>query len=769
MRQVINKLIREEDLYGAVDAAYSQGWRADEALLPHRPAHRDRRGHPRHRRAGPQLRRDRQDATRAGRRSRCRVGGFVPKPHTPFQWFGQNTVAELRRKIGLLRDATAKARGVQLKWHDPQGDAGRGHRQPRRPPHRRRCIERRVARRRHLPGVERALRPRPLGRRHGAPTACRSTGTSTATAPRTRCCPGTTSRPASTSDFLWQDWQRRPGRARRSRTAGGRPATTAARAPATASSTSWPRPMPPAGGSQGTGQDLRPAARCPCALPAPAAPSRCGCRRAGPRPVRQAGQGPLDQPPRRGPHVGAGPAPGRAAGGLHRGLLAPAQAALRAGPVRPATSRSASTSTSTSPAAELDVGVAGLPELAHARRCPSGIDVHGRASSSTARRAVAAAGRHRAARGGSSVAGVDRRRGRRRRSAAALAGRRRSWSPAAARATTSPTTSGPPSSTSPSPARRRRRRCQPRRRRSATQPRGLRPGELLAVVLAGRRARRTGAAHPPMDRARRRPPEPLPARRRRRRRTPAERAHEKGTPSMTEPCPATPAPSRTAARRARRPSRRGAARAVASRAAPVRGRGRAVAAAGRRGERAAAGGEPAAERRRRAGDAPARPASRRADRHRTAVGRRPPTSAGAAEAGSAPSTPATPPPRPTDDDRQPELPDRPIEGKVQSPEVAERALVRRPQIGDSRPAPRADVAEPPRPRRGQAGARRAGRRSGRERRRRRRRSRGGGSGGPPRSAPVVTPSPSTRPSSSTRRRSSGAGAGSARAGPSAAT
>ena len=27
------------------------------------------------------------------------VGGFVPKPHTPFQWFGQNTVEELQRKV----------------------------------------------------------------------------------------------------------------------------------------------------------------------------------------------------------------------------------------------------------------------------------------------------------------------------------------------------------------------------------------------------------------------------------------------------------------------------------------------------------------------------------------------------------------------------------------------------------------------------------------------------------------------------------------------
>ena len=54
------------------------------------------------------------------------VGGFVPKPHTPFQWFGQNTVAELRRKVQLLRDASAKARGVQLKWHDPAASLAEG-------------------------------------------------------------------------------------------------------------------------------------------------------------------------------------------------------------------------------------------------------------------------------------------------------------------------------------------------------------------------------------------------------------------------------------------------------------------------------------------------------------------------------------------------------------------------------------------------------------------------------------------------------------------
>jgi hypothetical protein len=61
------------------------------------------------------------------------VGGFVPKPFTPFQWFGQNTVEELGRKIGLLRDAARRTKALQLTWHDPkatliEGLASRGDR-----------------------------------------------------------------------------------------------------------------------------------------------------------------------------------------------------------------------------------------------------------------------------------------------------------------------------------------------------------------------------------------------------------------------------------------------------------------------------------------------------------------------------------------------------------------------------------------------------------------------------------------------------------------
>ncbi|GIR34946.1 MAG: hypothetical protein CM15mP49_03310 [Actinomycetota bacterium] len=48
------------------------------------------------------------------------VGGFVPKPFTPFQWFGQNTLEELNRKVHMLKDEVRKNKGVKLKWHDPK-------------------------------------------------------------------------------------------------------------------------------------------------------------------------------------------------------------------------------------------------------------------------------------------------------------------------------------------------------------------------------------------------------------------------------------------------------------------------------------------------------------------------------------------------------------------------------------------------------------------------------------------------------------------------
>jgi radical SAM family uncharacterized protein len=125
LRQVINKLISEDDLYGAVDSAYSQGWRRVKLyFLIGLPTETD------------------EDtlgiATLArhvvdiGRRYHkhpsvtVSVGGFVPKPFTPFQWFGQNTRTELDRKVRLLRDELRRDRGVQLKWHDPRATTVEG-------------------------------------------------------------------------------------------------------------------------------------------------------------------------------------------------------------------------------------------------------------------------------------------------------------------------------------------------------------------------------------------------------------------------------------------------------------------------------------------------------------------------------------------------------------------------------------------------------------------------------------------------------------------
>jgi radical SAM superfamily enzyme YgiQ (UPF0313 family) len=119
MRQVINKLIREQDLYDAVDAAYSQGWRRVKLyFLTGLPTETDEDT------LGiAELAAQCLEVGRAHLRSpsvTVSVGGFVPKPFTPFQWFGQNTVSELQRKMHLLRDTVRPMRGAQLKWHEPR-------------------------------------------------------------------------------------------------------------------------------------------------------------------------------------------------------------------------------------------------------------------------------------------------------------------------------------------------------------------------------------------------------------------------------------------------------------------------------------------------------------------------------------------------------------------------------------------------------------------------------------------------------------------------
>ncbi|HET9691401.1 MAG TPA: TIGR03960 family B12-binding radical SAM protein [Acidimicrobiales bacterium] len=125
MRQVINKLITEDDLYGAVESAFSQGWRRVKLyFLIGLPTETDD--------DVLGIAELARTCVAVGRRHTkgasvtASVGGFVPKPQTPFQWFGQDTVADLGRKVGLLREATRRDRGTQLRWHDPRASLAEG-------------------------------------------------------------------------------------------------------------------------------------------------------------------------------------------------------------------------------------------------------------------------------------------------------------------------------------------------------------------------------------------------------------------------------------------------------------------------------------------------------------------------------------------------------------------------------------------------------------------------------------------------------------------
>ncbi|MDI3280907.1 MAG: TIGR03960 family B12-binding radical SAM protein [Bacillota bacterium] len=120
LRNVINKNVTEEDLLTVAEGAFRAGWtglklyfmiglptetREDLegiAALAERVAELGRRIH------GP-------------KRGRVRVvvslSSFVPKPHTPFQWEGQDPPEVLVEKQDFLK-ARLRHRAVELHWHD---------------------------------------------------------------------------------------------------------------------------------------------------------------------------------------------------------------------------------------------------------------------------------------------------------------------------------------------------------------------------------------------------------------------------------------------------------------------------------------------------------------------------------------------------------------------------------------------------------------------------------------------------------------------------
>jgi radical SAM family uncharacterized protein len=124
IRQVINKLVTDDDLYAAVDGAYSQGWqRVKLYFLIGLPTEMDEDTLGIAELAREVVKIGRKHTKKAS--ATVSVGGFVPKAHTPFQWFGQNGAQELQRKVWMLRD-DLKRSGAQLRWHDPEATFAEG-------------------------------------------------------------------------------------------------------------------------------------------------------------------------------------------------------------------------------------------------------------------------------------------------------------------------------------------------------------------------------------------------------------------------------------------------------------------------------------------------------------------------------------------------------------------------------------------------------------------------------------------------------------------
>ena len=291
IRQVINKLITDDDLYAAVEGAYSQGWqRVKLYFLIGVPTEMDEDTLGIAELAREVVKIGRKYTKKAS--CTASVGGFVPKAHTPFQWFGQNGVARAAAQGRTCCATTCKKSGAHAALARPRGHLRRGHRVAWRPSHRSRHRAR-VARGRHVPGVERALRARPLARRDGRrgprPRLVRHPAPHRRRDPpvgphRRRVCTATSSGTTGR--------QRSPRTA--SPTVAGRPATTVGCAPTTRSSTWWPRRSPPAGGSQGTGQGLgfgREAGIRPGRPVELSDPMRGDSGLPGAHPLRQAGQG----------------------------------------------------------------------------------------------------------------------------------------------------------------------------------------------------------------------------------------------------------------------------------------------------------------------------------------------------------------------------------------------------------------------------------------------------------------------------------------------
>ena len=123
LRKVINKMVSEEDLIRTVAAAYSNGWRQVKLyFMCGLPTETDEDVLQIAEMAARVIAKGREVSGSNDIRCTVSIGGFVPKPHTPFQWTAQLDAAGTDARLAKLRDAIRAdklyGRAIGFRYHD---------------------------------------------------------------------------------------------------------------------------------------------------------------------------------------------------------------------------------------------------------------------------------------------------------------------------------------------------------------------------------------------------------------------------------------------------------------------------------------------------------------------------------------------------------------------------------------------------------------------------------------------------------------------------
>jgi radical SAM family uncharacterized protein len=123
MRKVINKMVTEEDLIRTVATAYSHGWRQVKLyFMCGLPTETDEDVMEIASLAKKVIAKGREVSGHNDIRCTVSIGGFVPKPHTPFQWASQLDWETTDERLKKLRDDVRADRrygkAIGFRYHD---------------------------------------------------------------------------------------------------------------------------------------------------------------------------------------------------------------------------------------------------------------------------------------------------------------------------------------------------------------------------------------------------------------------------------------------------------------------------------------------------------------------------------------------------------------------------------------------------------------------------------------------------------------------------